>query len=165
MWLFWWSGNQVWYLNDCEVKFWQIKVLEILFFILRPYNTCWRRAVQRPGLQGAPVASLRTVPTRQIIFSNVSRSNKVNNPPHCDKNYLHEGKIFQSGVFAFLLSTLYLILLSLSLMFVLLHAFLIKFSLPRNSAAFSCCLFSINLIFLGAHCTRSPCPLSRLFTL
>lgn len=117
------------------------------------------------GLQGAPVASLRTVPTRQIIFSNVSRSNKVNNPPHCDKNYLHEGKIFQSRVFAFLLSTLYLILLSLSLMFVLLHAFLIKFSLPRNSAAFSCCLFSINLIFLGAHCTRLPCPLSRLFTL
>lgn len=155
----------MWYLNDREGKFWQIRILEMLFFIFRLCNTPWRGAVRRPGLQLAPVASLRTVPTRQIIFSNVSRSNKVNNPPHCDKNYLHDGKIFQSRVFAFLLSALYLILLSLSLMFVLLHAFLIKFRLPRNSAAFSCCLFSINLIFLGAYCTRSPCPLSRLFTL
>lgn len=135
----------------------------MFFFHPQLCDRHYRRACQRPSLQLATVAFLAAIPIRQIIFSNVSRSNKANNPLHCDKNYLHESKVLWSIQVAFLLSSLYLILLSLNLMFVLPHAFLIKFSVPRNSAAFSCCLPSINLIFLGVHCTLSPCPLSHVY--
>lgn len=139
----------------------ELKAGEISFFSSFALQYALEESLSEPGLQLATIASLRTIPMRTIIFSNGSRSNKANNPLHCDKNYLHESYVLWSMQLAFLLSSLCSIPLSLSLMFALLCAFLIKFSMPRNSAAFSCCLSSINLMFLGVHCTLSPCSLSH----
>lgn len=160
--LFSWPGNQVWNLNKHEGEFWQSWGPERYFFSSAALQYALEESVSAAPLQLATIATLRTIPTRHIIFSSVSSSNKANNPLHCDKNYLHESKVLQSIQLAFLLSSHCLILLSLNPTLVLLHAFLIKYSVPRNSAVSWCCLSSINLIFLGFHCTLSSCSLSHV---
>lgn len=134
--LFSWSGNQVWNLNKHEGKFWQSWGLERDFFSSSALQYALEESMSAAPLAVTTIVTLRTIPTRQIISSSVSSSNKANNPLHCDKNYLHESKVLQSMQLAFLPSFRCLILLSLNPMLVLLHAFLIKYSVPRNSAAF-----------------------------